>query len=462
MESSVRIRAMAYGGATERTPGSRHRHQEPTKALTRRGSLGDTVTAVVPPKQPPLLRDRDWYPFYAGFTEAFVDSVVSNELGDAKSIIDPWNGTGTTTVVCERTGLRSFGNDINPVLTVIARARLTPISRRTELTKMCSVILSRCAELPPYSVSEDLLTTWIQPVAVRRIRAIQQAIHNTTEMASTSISPARVVDEFTHLTSFFYCALFGVVRSFVRRFRTTNPMWIKTPPTLASRIRPSWTNLHRVLEEQVALLCCRLTVRKPTDLGGQASLMTGNAMELPIPNESFDGAITSPPYATRIDYVRGTLPELALLGANRGFVANLRRAVTGTPVVREVTIGTDVPLASETAKSTLRAVSSHSSKGSASYYLPWLRNYFHDLQSSVIELSRIVRAGGRICMVVQDSYYKEYRVDLQSIVIEMMGETGRSLDSRSDFSAPNPRSQEVRSSDRSGVRYNTETVLVFS
>ena len=327
---------MAYGSATERISGPIHRHHEPTRALTRCGSPGDTATAIIPPKQPPLLRSRDWYPYYAGFTEAFVDSVVSKEMTDAKSIIDPWNGTGTTTVVCERTGLRSFGNDINPVSTIIARARLTPIFRRTELTKMCSVILSRCAELPPYSVSEDLLTTWIQPLAARRIRAIQQAIHNTTEMASASISPARFADKFTHLTSFFYCALFGVVRSCVRRFRTTNPMWIKAPPTEANRICPSWTNLRTAFEEQVALLCCRLTVRKPADSGGQASLMTGNATELPLPNESFDGAITSPPYATRIDYVRGTLPELALLGPSRGFVANLRREVTGTPVVREV------------------------------------------------------------------------------------------------------------------------------
>ena len=422
------------------------------------------MTDVIRPKQPIQLRHRDWYPYYAGFTEAFVDSVIANQLRDAKSIIDPWNGGGTTTVVCERRGVYSVGIDINPALTVIARARLTPISQRNELNEVCSEIINSCEDVPSCSVAEDMLTTWIQPVAAQRIRAIQQAIHRITASESFSMPSDRIVqcaDRFSKVTSFFYCALFGVVRNLLRRFRTTNPMWIKTPLTYASRIRPSWSSLYRSFMEQVALLCRRLTVREQTPSCLQASLITSNATELPLPDASFDGAITSPPYATRIDYVRGTLPELAILGADKRFLATLRRAVTGAPVVRDVPARNCLPLASETASAVLKAVSGHSSKGSVSYYLPWLRNYFHDVQSSIAELSRIVKGSGRICVVVQDSYYKEHRVDLQSIVIELMEAAGRNLDDRRDYSAPNPRSKIAHSSGRLLVRNATETVLVF-
>ena len=165
-----------------------------------------TMTGLIPPKQPTQLRHRDWYPYYAGFTEAFVESVIADQLRDAKSIIDPWNGGGTTTVVCERKGVCSVGIDINPALTVIARARLTPINQRNKLNEVCSEIIRTCEKIPPCSVAEDMLTTWIQPFAARRIRAIQQAIHMITASESFTIPSDRIVqraDRFSNMTSFF-------------------------------------------------------------------------------------------------------------------------------------------------------------------------------------------------------------------------------------------------------------------
>ena len=441
-----------------------HLHQESIKAVTLHGTGEATVTGVISPKQPAQLRHREWYPYYAGFTEAFVDSVIANQLREAKTIIDPWNGAGTTTVVCERRGVYSTGIDINPALTVIARARLTPVTQRKELNEICSEIISSCDDVTIYSVADDMLTTWIQPSAVQKIRKIQQAIHGTSARTTSSIPPNRIIhcaDEFSHVTSFFYCALFGVVRNLLRKFRTTNPMWIKTPPTYASRIRPSWSTLSRNFKEQVDLLGCQLTVPTQTPSCLQASLITNNATKLPLPTASFDGAITSPPYATRIDYVRGMLPELALLGADETFLANLRRVVTGTPVVRNVSVRNSIALKSESGRTVLKIVSDHSSKGSSSYYLPWLRNYLQDLQSGIAEVARTVKGGGRICMVVQDSYYKEHRIDLQTIVVELMEASGRTLHSRADYLAPTPRSKVVQSKGKVLVRTTTETVLVF-
>ena len=81
------------------------------------------MTDVISPKQPTQLSHGDWYPYYAGFTEAFVDSILTNQLQDAKSLLDPWNGAGTTTVVCESRGVSSTGIDINPALTVMIVSR---------------------------------------------------------------------------------------------------------------------------------------------------------------------------------------------------------------------------------------------------------------------------------------------------------------------------------------------------
>lgn len=419
---------------------------------------------VISPKQPAQLRDRDWYPYYAGFTEAFVDSVLATKLQGARNIIDPWNGAGTTTAVCKKRSVSSTGIDINPALTVIARGRLVSTTQRTRLNELAREILSNCNSVPCFFVTEDLLNFWFQPTAVQKIRIIQRAIHQTTTRTTSPISSNLIVrstDEFTNITCFFYCALFGVVRDLLRRFRTTNPMWIKTPPNLANRIRPSWSTLTSGFMEHVSVLCYRLTI--PTEINShpKASVITSNATKLPLPTASFDGAITSPPYATRIDYVKGTLPELAILGADNTFLANLRKVVTGTPVVRNIPIQGDITLNSKSGQAALNVIASHSSKGSNSYYLPWLRNYLKDLQTSIEEITRTVKKEGNICMVVRDSYYKEYRIDLQTIVVELMRASDRALQSRSDYSAMTPRSKVVKNRNKILLRTTKETVLIF-
>src|SRR5688500_12785789 len=63
------------------------------------------VSPIASPKQPPQERLKDWYPYYAGYTSAFAESVFDQYLGSAKSVVDPWNGSGTTTAVAASRGV---------------------------------------------------------------------------------------------------------------------------------------------------------------------------------------------------------------------------------------------------------------------------------------------------------------------------------------------------------------------
>ena len=74
------------------------------------------TVATVSPKQPSARRMRDWYPYYAGFTERFVNAVIDDYLQGSISVVDPWSGAGTTTVACLKRGIESSGVDIKPSL----------------------------------------------------------------------------------------------------------------------------------------------------------------------------------------------------------------------------------------------------------------------------------------------------------------------------------------------------------
>ncbi|WP_410712175.1 DNA methyltransferase [Bradyrhizobium sp. BEA-2-5] len=45
-------------------------------------------------------------------------------------VLDPWNGSGTTTSVANGAGLTAVGIDINPAMAVVAKARLSPTTTK--------------------------------------------------------------------------------------------------------------------------------------------------------------------------------------------------------------------------------------------------------------------------------------------------------------------------------------------
>lgn len=422
-----------------------------------------TEENYISPKQSSLPNRRDWYPYYAGFTEAFANAVISAHLGNRKYVLDPWSGSGTTGAACLKRGVFSKGVDVNPALTIIARARLTPLSCRPRLVSEANQILQTAKTLSVPMRSNDLLKRWMRSDAVERIRSIQEAIHLTSsECEPCSRDILHKPDHLPLVRCFYYCALFRLVRALLARFRATNPMWLKTPRSYRHRVAPSWDTLGHCFLEHVQELSGRLSFDCTSLQTDETPFETGTATSLRFEPGQFDAALTSPPYATRIDYVKGTLPELAILGADDGFLQRLRQKNTGTPVVRGVSAGHRRPLVSQSGLATLNTVEHHSSKGSRSYYLPWLRNYFDDLQAGLVEMDRTVDCLGTICVVVQDSYYKEVLIDLQSVVTEIMTDCGRPLTQRRDYAAPNARSHEKYNVEgQLQRRHHTETLLIF-
>ena len=420
---------------------------------------------LVTPKQPQLARSRDWYPYYAAFTEGFVDGVLTKYMATCSRILDPWSGSGTTSAVCARRGIGSVGIDINPALTVIAKARLTPLATRDSLRSIGHHIIEAARSASVQDVARsDLLRVWMRPRAVRQVRAVQESIHRILVADAPPHHPDQMsarVDSLPVLACFFYSALFATVRQLLERFRGTNPTWILEPKSTRHRISPPWESIARGFEERVAFLSERIRVPSHEWTTSLQKLVSGSATKLPFEDDSFDGVITSPPYATRIDYVRGVLPELSVLGADQKAIDALRKVSTGSPVVLRSN-PQQGSITSEYARNILAQVYAHPSKGSAGYYWPWLHKYFESLQSGLREAARVTSADGRVCVVVQDSYYKELHVNLQTIVTEMMTSVGRKVLDRHDYLSRSLRSHMNPSARRHlRRRCNVESLLVF-
>ena len=261
---------------------------------------------------------------------------MNRHLSNASLVLDPWSGSGTTTAVCARLGVNSIGIDINPALTVIARARLTPRPKTNSRTTLGKELIDVARQLESEVEDGDPLRRWMRRDGIARVRAIQSAIHQLVPRdlpAPQHLSVVAQVDRLPQLVCFFYTALFATVRNLLSRFRASNPMWLKSPATYRHKIATSWKRLAQDYLERSEYLEERLRLDHTSSGLIQARFETGSATSLPYPSESFDGVLTSPPYATRIDYVVGLLPELAVLGVDDESLWSLRTQSTGSPVV---------------------------------------------------------------------------------------------------------------------------------
>lgn len=393
------------------------------------------MVTLASPKQPPSERLKDWYPYYAGYTSAFVTDVFECYLKRAESVVDPWNGSGTTTAVAADRNVRSVGIDVNPALSVVARARLTPKSVADSLVPMVDGIVAVAERTTVTTQEDDPLLAWLGPAATKEVRRLQHAIHTVSAADDTLEADLCNGDESAPsrlplITAFFYSALFAATRDLLRPFRASNPTWMVMPSSPYRRLRPGRDTIRARFVERVTYLSSRLKVTR-ADPNELVSIRTGRASVILAEDQSFDACLTSPPYATRIDYIKGSVPELSILGLSARVIADLRQQTTGTPVVRGVNRAEGgMP---EEAEELVTRVARHESHGSASYYAPWLRNYLAELHEVLDLIAARVRPGGRIALVVQDSYYKSLHIDLQRLVTKSLEAAGRDLIDRHDF-----------------------------
>lgn len=378
--------------------------------------------------------------YYAGYNAAFVEDVIEYlKLSDEATVLDPWNGGGTTTTVASVMGRAAVGFDVNPVLVLIGKSKLLGFDAVESLGPFTTDVLGKARDRHARGLGEahlpDPLTRWFTAGTAEYIRCIEQSIQSlfVKPGAGGDMSSAEMLDATSLLGASFYVVLFETVRSFLVDFMTTNPTWVKqddigrvsvAKDRIDSRFRATEAKQHRHLAQ------LRLDDPKQRDV--KAVVRLGDSTSLALEDRSVEACITSPPYCTRIDYAVLTRPELAVLGVNDTGVRTLRDASIGTPTITSAEVEPSDEWGAYL-NAFVDKVTNHTSKASKSYYRRFYLQYFANMAGSLRELRRVVADGGRCALVVQDSYYKDVHLDLAKGLAEMAGRIGWAGSSRQDF-----------------------------
>lgn len=398
-------------------------------------------SSIANPKRhldPAETEGRKLFPYYAGFSGSFVESILDTiDLSPKSVILDPWNGSGTTTSTALKRGYSVIGSDLNPAMVIVAKAALIS---KLDIDSMIPLAASLVKKAKKLHAGYDLdpLHNWFDPHSAACIRNIESSI-NTTLVSHTGyihLDSASGLDKVTPLSAFFYLALFRAVRRLTVDFVASNPTWIKIGKTPEEKKSVSREIIFSLFIKEVELLGEQHKINAPIkdfDIKN-LSLILSNAEALPLPRDSVDAIITSPPYCTRIDYAIATYIELAIIRVGQESFHNLRRELTGSSTVPKKNVEGKVEWG-DTCLAFLEQLKNHPSKASQTYYLKNHTQYFDSLYKSLAEISRVLSPNAPCVLVIQNSYYKEIRNNVALIIEEMTKNMGLELNHQADFIA---------------------------
>ena len=167
---------------------------------------------------------RGWdgfFPYYAGYPESFARALLkSANLPKDAVVLDPWNGSGTTTFSASQLGLTSCGFDLNPVMIIIARARLLPPSEADSLAPLTRETIKGVRADQRLLRPNDTLLWWFENSTAALIRSLEQRIRNQLVGRQTLMPTGGKLERMSGLAATFYVALFSVCRQLTAPFRS--------------------------------------------------------------------------------------------------------------------------------------------------------------------------------------------------------------------------------------------------
>jgi tRNA G10 N-methylase Trm11 len=392
---------------------------------------------IISPKRNKRLQTgwEGFFPYYAGYPELFARELLkSAKLARGAVVLDPWNGSGTTTYTATSLGLNSIGIDLNPVMIIVARARLLPPSEADHLRPLAATILSHAHSAPPTLKRDDALLGWFDPATAAFVRGIEQNIRRSLVGSMTKSPDGVHLDRISGTAATLYVALFAACRRLVAPFRSSNPTWLRTPKADDTRITASQAAIARDFGNNVRGMAAALVEKRKADFRlkklphpGDCTVSLSDTVAMDLAEGSVDFVLTSPPYCTRIDYTAATRIELAVLApllktAERA----LGQKMIGSTQVPKGAIELDEGWG-KTCVSFLAALKAHPSKASDGYYYRTHLDYFEKMSRSMQRLAVGLKEGGRAVLVVQDSYYKDLHNDLPKIITEIGTHHGLTL-----------------------------------
>ena len=356
-------------------------------------------------------------------------------------VLDPMCGSGTVARAAVEAGLRCVGRDVDPLAVLMARAWTTPVDAASirrgadDLVREAQGLSDGDVERPTDPETSRFIAYWFAPRQEAALARLATVLRRRDEPLRDVLAVAlsRIIVSKERMASL------ARDTSHSRPHKVADANDFDVP-----------VGFLRSARRVAALL-------GPDRIRGRADVRRGDARTLDDVDEaSIDLVLTSPPYLNAIDYLRGHRLALVWLGHDVEFLRSVRAGSVGAErALPETGALPDVS----------RFVLDAPDSTFASRHWGWIRRYAADMTAVLRELRRVVKRGGRVVLVLGNSFLRGAAVDNAGLVESLARSIGFETTSRDEREIPARRRYLPPPGAGAGAldaRMRTETVLTFA
>lgn len=331
----------------------------------------------------------------------------SNLSDDQSVILDPFMGSGTTLVEGLKFKNKTFGIDIDPLAQMIAAAKIEQYSA-SRLAKLASQLLS-LENAESYRGEKFLPMTgvknpghWFSDKNWLDLCGLWRGIES---LSCTEVE-----------RRFFLCVFSSILRWVSNADDQTQKTYVsgtlkKSPPQVWGRFKRSLSNALSGVNEM--------------DLhrgGGEAEILSGSALDIPLDEKSVDLIITSPPYMDSVDYMYNFMLEYFWLGPHLGISSR-----DEYNKVRREPVGAKNPnYCEELLPESIRDIIQLEEV--KKYRQKAVIGYFHSMQAHFREAARVLKDGARYHLVVGNSQSQSGVITVHDCMLRLARNEGLHLE----------------------------------
>jgi DNA modification methylase len=391
-------------------------------------------------------RIHDWYRFVLAFSDQLVTSVIARfNLEAGATVLDPFVGTGTTLVECQKIGIHGIGLDANPLTAFASRVKTNWDIDLAALRRKRTALLRRLrSELAAVATVHQPLQLSFLDLEIDEASGIYEARRRTSHTDVMALIPKGAINpQLLERTLVIRDAIFderdqAISDLFLLALAAVTVEEVSNlsfgPEVYVSKQRKD-ADVYGLLVRRLQKIEADLEAVQALPCRGRSQVYHADARALSqYVTEPVDSVITSPPYPNEKDYTRITRLEMVLLGFIRdkkdlrALKQGLLRSNTRNVFVQDddARYVRDVPqLVEIAAEIERRRLAKNANSGFERLYPRVVLEYFGGMYRVLAELEKVMRRGAKAAIVVGDQM-SYFRVPIQTaeLLAEIVNQKG--------------------------------------
>jgi len=363
------------------------------------------LAPLISPKSNQYSRVHNWYSFKHGFSKDLVATIVDQfDLKRNDWVLDPFCGSGTTLLTCKELGLNALGFDILPFSVYLSNGKIRDY-HADEVIRQLAILKSTKPNsihslryLPDIPIVKKAFDTMVA----------EELIKLKSRIDCIEVSEARQL---------FKLAFLGILGSVSNTLNDGGFLRIVERNINPENVEVLFFNkisamLEDIQNDSVSSWCHRNSIK--ARIGDARKLRT---------QRKFDAIITSPPYLNRHDYTRIYSLEMIFdfISTNQE-LKDIRYNTIRSHV--EAKKRYPAPNYNEPAliAEFVREIKDNGTNNTQ--VVAMINGYFEDMYLSLTEMSRCLKPGGRISLIVSNVRFAGVTVPVDEILSDIGLQTG--------------------------------------